>query len=558
MPVKEKPAAIPAAVWMICLGLSIFCFVRGMSLAEASTTLPDARSVDTDLQTQQVVLIDRVQQGNQSRQAAGSGIAGSRVAKSRDGDRLYIVQETDTTASIAFNLAGNSNHWPEIATYNDLDYRDRPVTGQLLYVPQKFGPGGQRGRQSDNIEERVLPKSTDNKNTLTKAEILDREIARHQLSAPAKRARNTHQSNPVSEGSMSLVERDVDMFVGEARVFGTVAVERVAVGNGGILRAEVLENGDLLAIAQAAGSSSLHLWHKDNSRSSFNIRISAEDPEIRVRLDKTIRMRVKMIEFRKTALQRIGIDWGDSIEGPVFATVGDGVSNSLFRPDQNGLNAENATLPFSVKPFSSYFGIATQLSSRINLLVNNGDAEMLAEPVLSCENGGTARFLAGGEVPYPTIGSNGQTAVEFREYGIRLEISPRADDTDYIQADIMTEVSSIDSSVTVMGAPGLLTRRTQTTVSAKAGNTIVIAGLMQIENGQDTDRLPGLGRVPVLGRLFRSDSDRHNVSELVIFITPEVIEPGRHTLSQKQQGAYRHVTRELDNAASYIESVRAD
>ena len=351
----------------------------------------------------------------------------------------------------------------------------------------------------------------------------------------------------------SYVSRNVDMFTGEARVFGKVNVERVAVGNGGVLRAEVLANGDLLAIALAAGSSSMHLWHKDGSRSDFNTRVSAEDPEVRVKLEKSIRMRVKMIEFRRSELKRLGIDWGDSIDGPVFATAGDLISNSLFRPDSGALGAN---LPLAVQPFSSFLGITAQLSSRINFLVANGDAEMLAEPVLSCRNGGSASFLAGGEVPYPTVGANGQTNIEFREYGIRLEISPVADQNGTIQASILTEVSSIDPAVTVLGAPGLLTRRTQTQVSVIAGDTIVIGGLLQSESGKDIDSLPGIGKLPVLGKLFRSDNMRNNVSELVIFITPDIIDPSRPSLNQAEFDTNLYAQERLKQQAALLERLR--
>ncbi|HHJ12528.1 MAG TPA: hypothetical protein ENK00_05035, partial [Chromatiales bacterium] len=105
----------------------------------------------------------------------------------------------------------------------------------------------------------------------------------------------------------------VDMFVGEVRVLGKVAVDRVAVGQGKVIRAEVLDNGELLVIGLAKGASSLHLWHKDGSQSDYNIHVSERDPVARVRMETMVRMKVRIVEFRKSALSKLGIDWSKEI-----------------------------------------------------------------------------------------------------------------------------------------------------------------------------------------------------------------------------------------------------
>ena len=479
--------------------------------------------------------------------------------------QLHYVTELDTRESLARKYLGDSSEWLLIALHNQVNPAINPAAGTVLRIPVKPETSAnlsQKNSLSSSASLSTVNFFNDKKPQFDSRPVTFSDVdggsfqvdsqahllaARVDLNSDIPGADNWSNRPEMVDrdsqfGEPAVVSRKIDMFAGEARVFGKVDVSRVAVGNGSILRAEVLANGDLLAIAQAAGSSSLHLWHKDESRSDLNIRVSAEDPEYRVKLEKSVRMRVKMIEFRRSALKRIGIDWGDSIEGPVFATAGDFVSNSLFRPPSSSLGDN---LPLGIEPFSTSFGLATQLTSRINFLVTNGDAEMLAEPVLSCINGGTAKFLAGGEVPYPTVGANGQTNIEFREYGIRLEVSPVADENGNIQAAILTEVSSIDPSVTVLGAPGLLTRRTQTQVSVTGGDTIVIAGLLQSESGKDIDALPGIGRIPILGKLFRSDNLRNNVSELVIFITPEIVDPSRGNLSRADQSTHEYAASRL-------------
>jgi len=338
-------------------------------------------------------------------------------------------------------------------------------------------------------------------------------------SAPATDADDPRET---SEALPPFVQQEnVDMFVGEVKVLGEVDVTRVAIGNGAVLRAEVLKTGELLVIAQSAGSTSLRLWNKDATQSDFNIRVGDNDPETRVRMERMVRLRVRMVEFRKSALGRLGIDWSDSTSGPGFATAGDAIGSNLFRPATEGFG----DLPNRVAPFSTYFGIASNITSRINFLATNGDAVTLAEPVLSAMNGGSASFLAGGEVPYPTVGSNGQTTVEFKEYGIKLNVAPSIDSAGNVRTFVETEISQLDPAVSVQGAPGLLTRRAQTEVNVRSGETIVISGLLSSEDSKDIDRIPGIGRLPVIGAFFRSENTRKSITELVIFVTPEVIEP---------------------------------
>lgn len=316
----------------------------------------------------------------------------------------------------------------------------------------------------------------------------------------------------------ALIDTNIDMFVGEVKMLGKVKLDRVVVGSGDVVRVEILKTQQLMLIAQSSGSSTLRLWDKDGKQKEYNIRVSEKDPEKRVRMDSMIRITVRMVEFRKSALTRLGIDWSQGINGPTFATVGDAFSSKLFRPE-----TAMPSLPLRVEPFSSYFGIASTITSRINLLSSDGDAHVLSEPVLTCVNGGTASFLAGGSYPIPVTGSNGQISVTFKEYGIKLDISPRANKDNEIYTTIKTEVSEIDSAVSVLGVPGILSNEAETIVNILSGQTIVIAGLLKAKRSESYTRVPGLGHVPFVGGLFRSKTTRNELMELVVFLTPEVV-----------------------------------
>lgn len=316
---------------------------------------------------------------------------------------------------------------------------------------------------------------------------------------------------------------NLDMFVGEVKSLGDKEIKRIAVGAGKVLSAKVVKGGELLLIAEDKGSSSLKLWYKDGAKANYNIRVLAQDPEQRVVLKDMIRIKVRMIEFRKKRQSELGIDWASQASGPTFALLGDFKSNSHFRPPGSNLAGQGNNLPLKVGPFATYFGISTGITSRINFLKDTGDAVTIAEPVLSSVNGGRATFLSGGEIPYSTVGANGQVNVEFKQYGVKLDIFPRANKQGDIYTQVVSELSQPDGALIVGGIPALLTRRTDTQMNVRDGQTIVISGLLSAQSNKSNSAVPGLGRIPLLGRLFKSKGGEYDLRELVIFVTPEIV-----------------------------------
>ncbi len=456
-------------------------------------------------------------------------------------DYRLSTKPGDTLASIALSQTGMAEHAFSIARYNGLGVNDALPDNGVLLIPQALLKVPQKQGQVESAESRWQIQEFDQRSAQPQQEIQQ---------APASATLSERLLSSAIKRSAPVKTVNVDMFAGEVNVMGRVDVTRVAVGNGDVVRAEVLKSGELLVIAQSAGSTSLRLWHTDKSQSDFNIRVSASDPETRVRMETMVRMRVRMVEFRKSALGKLGIDWSDSAAGPGFALAGDAVGNNLFRPAAEGFAGG---LPNTVRPFQTYFGIASNITSRINFLASTGDATTLAEPVLSTTNGGSASFLAGGEVPYPTTGTNGQTIVQFKEYGIKLNVSPNIDAQGNVRTVVETEISQLDPAVSVQGAPGLLTRRAQTQVNVRSGETIVISGLLSSESSKDIDKLPGIGNLPIIGNFFRTRNARNSVSELVIFVTPEIIEVGEDMLTQRQQSVFKASEARFDTVRQKIQ-----
>ncbi|MEX2519804.1 MAG: type II and III secretion system protein family protein [Paracoccaceae bacterium] len=165
----------------------------------------------------------------------------------------------------------------------------------------------------------------------------------------------------------------------------------------------------------------------------------------------------------------------------------------------------------------------------LNALEQQGVARTLAEPNLVALSGDTAKFLAGGEVPIPVAGENGEVTVEFKPFGVGLSFTPTVVDDDLINLELETEVSSLDTSVQVVTSgitlTGFSTRRASTTVELRDGQSIAIAGLLQESFTDGKSQVPFLGDIPVLGTLFRSANFQRNQTELVIIVTPILVTP---------------------------------
>lgn len=258
-------------------------------------------------------------------------------------------------------------------------------------------------------------------------------------------------------------------------------------------------------------------------------------------VEQMIAMEVRFLEVKKSALENIGINWQKSASGPVFGIVGDFKTNRLYRPAASGTLDASGTpglipnLPGGtadagslrrVAPFAMYFGLQSTLTSVIQLMEQNGDAIVLAEPILSCRSGGSARFLAGGEIPLPSTSALGGTSVQFKPYGIKFEISPTLTESGRIAARVMTELSTVDQAIKVGDLPAFLSRQTETEVNLDEGETLVISGLISEDRSKTVDQLAGLGNIPVLGRLFQSKDFRERRSEMIVFVTPRFIHPG--------------------------------
>jgi pilus assembly protein CpaC len=275
---------------------------------------------------------------------------------------------------------------------------------------------------------------------------------------------------------------------------------------------------------------------------------------------RSVLFRLHFIEVKRSLLEQIGVNWAKNAAGPTFGAIGvakkDGVYDSI-RQAERGDNLLDPNPPFvKVGPHSGgmFLGLATTITSRLNLGISNGDVRVLASPELTARSGGKARLTVGGQIPIPLAGALGATSVEYKDYGILFSVEPLIDANGVITATVKSELSQIDPAVTVAGIPGFLTRKTDSEISIKPGEMVALGGLVTSEMSNAIDRVPALSRIPLFGRLFRSDDFRNNKTELVVLLEPEIIEAG-DGLAQQLRERGKGLKQEFEDKVKALQNV---
>jgi pilus assembly protein CpaC len=241
-----------------------------------------------------------------------------------------------------------------------------------------------------------------------------------------------------------------------------------------------------------------------------------------------VMLQVRFAEVNRTALLQLGAS--------LFTGAG-GYKNYVARttteqfaaPNFDNSNAAQPKLTFSDFLNLFLFNNQTNLGIVISALQSKGLIQSLAEPNLIAYNGQEASFLAGGEFPVPIVqGATGTVTIQFKEFGIRLNFKPTIAG-DMIRLKVRPEVSMLDftNGVTLSGfrIPALTTRRAETDVELRDGQSFAIAGLLNNTSQEDRAAVPILSSLPIIGALFKSKSERAERTELMVLITPRLVRP---------------------------------
>lgn len=249
-------------------------------------------------------------------------------------------------------------------------------------------------------------------------------------------------------------------------------------------------------------------------------------------------LKVTVAEVRRTVLKQFGIDMAAMLSsGTITSSI---VSENPFSVANKALSSTAAML--------GYASGTDTVQGTIRALEQNGVLKVLAEPTLSAISGESAKFLAGGEFPVPTgRDREGNIQIEFKEFGVALAFTPVVMSAGRISVKVATEVSELTdqnalvfaSGNTSVRVPGLAVRRADTTVELPSGGSLALAGLLQQDTRQIVNGVPGLKDVPVLGTLFRSRDYQNNETELVVLVTPYLVDPtARDKLARPDENLY--------------------
>jgi pilus assembly protein CpaC len=403
--------------------------------------------------------------------------------------------------------------------------------------------------------------------------------------APASQAAGNFAGNQV-----------LHILVGHSVVIRTDArLRRVLVGNPAVVATVTTAPNELVVTANTSGSSSVVLWQEDNRsrilevfsdldvsmlREAFArnfprepIQVEAEENRIilsgavsavpiadqvvkmaapfskelvnSIRIappgrQRQILLKVKFAQVDRAKLTAYGINLF-STPGGKFFTSG---STQQFAPPQlvnntgssggggggNGVQVSTIGLSDLLNLF--IFRPDIDLGATIRDLQQRNLLQILAEPNLLAANGESAKFLAGGELPYPVVsgvaGAN-TVSVQFKPFGVKLEFTGTIQDDDTIRLKVFPEVSSLDfgNAVTINGfvLPAIATRHAETVVELRNGQSFGVAGLLDQRTTAQYSKVPGIGDIPILGLLFRSKSISRTNSELVVIVTPSIVDP---------------------------------
>ena len=316
----------------------------------------------------------------------------------------------------------------------------------------------------------------------------------------------------------------LDLPIGRSFPFrADTIVTRVSIVNTGVADVVVVSDREVVINSMAPGETDAIIWLANGSRTHY--RISVHSPADR----KQISISVHFAEVRRDALREIGVSalWRDQ-----RTRVGTGIFQSDAVFDASGKVLINAATSFGT--FLSDFG-TNNLLAFLSAQEQKGNARFLAEPNLMAGNKDTATFLAGGELPIPVVqGSGGGTAgnaitLQYREFGIRLSFVGEIISDSLIKLSVTPEVSSLDfaNAITLQGfrVPAFRTRRVSSTLDVRKNQSLIISGMFTGEDENVRTGLPFLQSIPILGQLFSSTRWQRNESELLVVVTPEVVDP---------------------------------
>jgi pilus assembly protein CpaC len=247
-----------------------------------------------------------------------------------------------------------------------------------------------------------------------------------------------------------------------------------------------------------------------------------------------VRLKVRVVEIDRSRAFQLGFNFFTSGKNTFNSSTGQ-FSSITVAPSSgsSGSGGSNDLLAVASLLNLFYYNTDHNVGAAIQALINKQILQILAEPTLSAISGEKASFLSGGEFPYPVVqgGTGGFTSVtiQFRPYGVRVDFTPTVLPDGTIQLKVAPEVSALDytNEVVISGytIPAISTRRAETVVQLKDGQSFAISGLLDNRTTDQLSKIPGIGDIPILGKLFQTKVTNHTNEELAVIVTPTLVDP---------------------------------
>lgn len=405
----------------------------------------------------------------------------------------------------------------------------------------------------------------------------------------------------LSFGSACAAE-PVEVSLNESKYMAASGITRLAVGNPAIADVQLLSSGDFLLVGKKAGTTSLIVWSDGGRRTEYTVYVAGNDrgmasaiqdaigyPKVHVQMMKDrvmLRGKVENQYEHDVALKIAGLYTGGDDSGVIdllemehpsqirleaqIIEIGSNYAKDLGiqywsqtpeKQDETttGITVGTAGIFYGGEDFSSSRKHGGWLGSHVanvnvtlQALINQGKARILSRPSITTLSGKNANILIGGRIPVPISDGNGNVSVDWREYGIRLNIEPKVDSEDKITSKVHAEVSTLDKASSVKidsySIPGILSREADTEVNVHSGMTMVIGGLINSEDSKSISKIPLLGDLPIIGRFFQHTSKSRDKRELIILITPTLVSDDTPSpMSQRMKASYEEVERIVRN-----------
>ncbi|EFW78823.1 type II and III secretion system protein family protein [Pseudomonas savastanoi] len=326
----------------------------------------------------------------------------------------------------------------------------------------------------------------------------------------------------------------------QQEVRSPVAITRIAVGDPKIADVHVNGTDGFLLTGVAQGTTSLMVWTACataprqsmvfvRGRATASMVETVPAPSADAELPSQVQTDIRFIEVSRTKLKQAGTSiFGKGSNNFLFGAPGT-VPGVTVTPGT--VSGALPSIPLAESAFNIVWGGgSSKVLGILNALENSGFAYTLARPSLVALSGQSASFLAGGEFPVPVPNTEGNgISIEYKEFGVRLTLTPTVVGRNRILLKVAPEVSELDftSEISIAGTtvPIIRTRRTDTSIALADGESFVVSGLINTSNISTVEKFPGLGDIPILGAFFRSSKIQRDERELLMIVTPHLVQP---------------------------------